>query len=178
MIHMKKQWITSGFLIALDQAVKLAIAFLAGGRQFVLIDAILRFEPHQNTHLNWLASMLKIKMPVLLMIALQLLLSAALILFYRYSRYSRPNTSRYLNLGFCTALAGIGCSFADVVFWGGSLDYLKLFDWFVFDIKDVYLNIGWIGIVLWLNSKAYKKDERHAVSFWSWLKAGKARISD
>jgi len=27
----------------------------------------------------------------------------------------------------------------DDIFWGGSLDYIQLFDWFIFDLKDVYL---------------------------------------
>lgn len=40
--------------------------------------------------------------------------------------------------------AGIVCVFIDTAFLGGSLDYVYLKPLYIFDLKDVYLNVGWI----------------------------------
>jgi len=48
--------------------------------------------------------------------------------------------TKLLNISISFVIAGIICSFIDVVFWGGSLDFIGLFDWFIFDMKDVWLN--------------------------------------
>ena len=169
---MKKQLAVAGLLVTLDQLVKVIIARVALGQSVVLIPGILRFEPYQNTNLNWFASMADIVMPIVVMVVLQLLVAAAIVLFYRYQRYQSVKVNLWLNLGFCAALAGVVCSFIDVLFWRGSLDYMGFLNWFIFDMKDIFLNVGWISIFIWLctpDSKA-RKDSR--ASFRSWLRNG------
>ena len=58
--------------------------------------------------------------------------------------------TKLLNISISFVIAGIICSFIDVVFWGGSLDFIGLFDWFIFDMKDVWLNAGLIGGIIWV----------------------------
>ena len=169
---MKKQWFIAGLLIALDQLVKIFIWHFAMKERIVFIPSILRFEPFQNTSLNWFASMANIVMPIFLMVILQLSTAIGITLFYRYQRYTSAKANLWLSLGFCMVLAGIGCSFIDVVFWGGSLDYIGLFNWFIFDMKDVFLNVGWISFVVWFNSKDYKAKENESISFKSWISNG------
>ena len=51
------------------------------------------------------------------------------------NRYSIPTV--LLILGLSTGFRKL----IDDIFWGGSLDYIQLFDWFIFDLKDVYFTI-------------------------------------
>ncbi len=169
---MKKQWLIAACLIALEQSVKLVIWNFAMDVRITLIPIVLRFEPFQNTNLNWFASMADIVMPVIIMVVLQLAVLVGLTLFYRYQRYLAAKPNIWLSLGFCTAAAGIGCSFLDVVFWGGSLDYIGFLNWFIFDMKDVFLHMGWISIVIWFGSKAYKSRKTESTPFMSWIKNG------
>ncbi|GGH09416.1 signal peptidase II [Paenibacillus segetis] len=169
---MKKQWLIAGLLIALDQLVKIFIWNFALEKRLIFIPNVMRFEPFQNTNLNWFASMANIVMPIFFMVVFQLSAAIAVTLFYRYQRYTSEKTNLWLSLGFCMALAGIGCSFLDVVLWGGSLDYIGLFDWYIFDMKDVFLNAGWISILIWFNSKAYKSRKNESISFKTWMSNG------
>jgi signal peptidase II len=168
----------SGILAALDQAVKLIILERYKGVPSVLVPGVLRFDPVQNQNLSWIAILADIKMPAFVMIVIQVLLASLLVVFFSYQRFVRPGKNLMLSLGFCAAFSGILCSFIDVVFWGGSLDYIGFLNWFVFDMKDVFLNIGSIAIVIWLNSNAGRENENEnekgkekaGVSFAVWLK--------
>ncbi|NLO49204.1 MAG: signal peptidase II [Clostridiales bacterium] len=168
---MRKYLVISSFLAALDQAVKLVILERYQGIPTVIIPGIIRFDPVQNENLNWIASMANIKMPVYAMIAIQVLLAFVLIVFFSYQRFTSPDNHRLISIGFCAAFSGILCSFIDVVFWGGSLDYIGFLNWFVFDMKDMFLHIGSIFIVIWLNSCAYKDKSKEGVTFTTWLKS-------
>lgn len=44
--------------------------------------------------------------------------------------------------------AGAICSFIDSLFWGGSIDYIRLFTWFTFDLKDCYISAVLVLIVI------------------------------
>ena len=169
---MKKQWLIVGLLIALEQSVKLLIWNFAMDARVIFIPHILRFEPFQNTNLNWFASMANVVMPIFVMVVFQFAALIALTLFYRYQRYLAGKPNPWLSLGFCMAAAGIFCSFIDVVFWGGSLDYIGFLSWFIFDMKDVFLNVGWISIVIWFSSKAYQSREAELIPFGAWFKNG------
>jgi signal peptidase II len=169
---MKKHWLAAALLVALDQAVKLLIAHNVMGARVVWIRDVLRFEPFQNTNLNWVSSMAGIVLPVFVLVIFQAAVAFGLVLFYRYQRAVSPRQNIWLSLGFSLTFAGAACAFIDVVFWGGSIDYIGLFNWFIFDMKDVFLNAGWISIVLWFLSKEYKAGEHKDITFRSWLLKG------
>ncbi len=44
-------------------------------------------------------------------------------------------------------MAGTICSLIDKIFWGGSLDFLSIPGFFIFDLKDCYLTVGEILFV-------------------------------
>jgi len=169
---MKKQWLIAGILIMLEQSIKVLIWNFAMEKRITFIPNSLRFEPYQNTNLNWIASMASIVAPVFLMVLFQFTAAIGIMLLYRYQRYLAAQSNLWLDVGFCTALTGIICSFIDVVFWGGSLDYIGLFDWFIFDMKDVFLHVGWISIFIWFNSSAYKTRKAEITPFKVWLLSG------
>jgi len=111
------------------------------------------------------------------MVALQFLFLAASILAYRYFIYLLDTKRSVVNGFLAFAAAGICGSFADVVFWGGSLDFVRLIDWFTFDLKDVYLWASLIFLLIYLigYQKAYhrlSKEERKQKGFLRWIKKG------
>lgn len=176
---MKKQWLITGILAAVDQTIKLLIAHFAIDKMIIWIPSVLRFEPFQNTNLNWFASMANFKTPVIGMIFLQITAIAGLLLFFRFQTYKVGAKSRLLSGAFCFASAGILCSFIDVVFWGGSLDFIGLFNWFIFDTKDVFLNTGWILALIWTwrhekkLKKSYSNDlNTEDIAFAIWFRSG------
>lgn len=157
---LKKPLFFTAALIALDQAVKLLISKSALNASMVLIPGTLLFKPTQNTHLNWIASMAGYKTPVWMMITLQIVVLVLVTLLFRYLTYRSGSRQPLLLAFFTFVAAGIGCSFIDVVFWGGSLDFLGLFSWFVFDTKDIYLNTSSVFLVLWVIKNEKGKEHR------------------
>lgn len=170
---MKRPILPGIVLIALDQAVKLAIAGFCAGARIVLISGVLRFGPVKNTYLTWISSIAGYKTPVCLMVAFQIVALALIVLSYRYLTYRAFGRQAMLRLFFSFCAAGVSCSFLDVAFWGGSLDFLGLFDWFVFDIKDLYLDTAAIILTLWAiwyerekRCGRLPRPKRHAFTVW------------
>jgi signal peptidase II len=165
-------------LIAMDQSIKLLIANYFINDITVLLPNILFFRPVQNTHLNWIASIFEYKAPALLMIMIQIFALIIIMILYRYLSYLWMKGKKLLNGMMLFFVSGIVCSFIDVVFWGGSLDFLRLFNWFTFDLKDVYLNIGIIFLLIYTANYYFKvyfkmsRAERKQTGFWIWIKKG------
>jgi signal peptidase II len=163
-------------LIAIDQVIKLAISRFALNALVILIPGALYFHPVQNTNLNWFASMASLQTPVWLMVVIQatiLLLILAARRFFTYRSGCQPLLEAFTVF----IAAGIGCSFVDVVFWGGSLDFMGLFHWFIFDTKDVYLNTASVFLILWVIKREKEHSQKpQGPSGWpallQWLKAG------
>lgn len=179
-----KKIIIGAILISIDQLIKLWIFKFLMGINVVLIPQVLRFHPVQNINLNWIASIVDYKTTVIQMVILQLVFVIIVLLFYRYMAYcsySNQLERLLMKLFVLSFIVGICCSFIDVVFWGGSLDFVRLFDWDTFDTKDVYLTASQIFLFFYLikyikryyglNSKQ-RKLLKNQQSIKEWIKAG------
>lgn len=166
-------------LVLADQTAKLLISQLAMRDRFSIIPGFLHFHPVQNRNLSWIASIADYNTPVAQMIVIQIAAAVVTAIVYGYcvflSEEKQPHLSRFL-LFF---ESGILCSFLDVVFWGGSLDFIALLNWFVFDVKDVYLSLGVISLLLFCMDDLQKyyrlnKEERNRLKkqrgFFQWIK--------
>ena len=177
-VDVKKFFVFSLTLIVIDQLIKLFISHYYINVGVVLFPGILFFDPIQNTNLNWIASIIDYKIPVLLMVVIQILALVVTLLSCRYLSYLWIQGKKWLNGWLIFFVAGISCSFVDVLFWGGSLDFIRLFDWFTFDFKDIYLDIGLIFLLLYITNyytKIYRKmstTERKQTAIWLWIKKG------
>lgn len=177
-VDVKKTLTFISGLIAIDQIIKLIIANHFIKVDLELLPNILSFRPVQNRNLSWIASILEYKAPVLLMIANQVVALIIFYLSYRYLSYLWIQGKKFLKVMIIFLISGTGCSFIDVVFWGGSIDFIRLFDWFTFDIKDVYLDIGIAFLLLFIVNyyvKVYHKmdkEERKQTGISIWLKKG------
>ncbi len=174
---MRRNIISIAALIALDQGVKLLILFIFIDQTIVLIPGVLALKPVINTNLSWIASMADYQTPVALMVFLQLAFLALAVLMRRYCIYLLSSARNLADISFSFLTAGVGCSFIDVVFWGGSLDFLRLFNWFTFDGKDVFLTLCIFFLILFLIryekfGHSLSKEERRSRSFGQWLTKG------
>lgn len=173
---MKKPFTISLFLILIDQMVKIFITRHYIGTEVILLPDILLFRPIQNTNLSWLASVFDYKMSVLSMLVLQVFSLLSILVIYHYLSYLWTERKGLLKFMLSCHIAGISCSFIDVMFWGGSWDFIRLFDWFTFDLKDVYLNAGTISVFLYCilyHFKIYNKMskiERKEAGIFLWIK--------
>ena len=165
-------------LIAIDQAVKLFIAQFYINVEIIFIQGVLLFRPVQNTNLLWVASVAENKPSVYMVIIIQIFAALMVVLIHRYISYIWNNHQGMLNTYLILSLSGVCCSFIDVVFWGGSLDYIRLFDWFTFDMKDAFLTFSQVLLILSLlfvyMPHYYKlsKEERKQHGILHWIKKG------
>ncbi|WP_440895501.1 signal peptidase II [Amphibacillus sp. Q70] len=175
---MKKPFIFSLLLILIDQMVKIWITRYYLGIKIVWIPNIIRFRPVQNTNLTWMASLLDYQMSIFSMLIIQVFFLFLTLIIYRYLSYLWLERQRPLKIMLACYIAGISCSFIDVAFWGGSWDFIRLFDWFTFDLKDIYLNVGAISVLFYVipyHFKVYRKmnrTERKDTGVILWIKRG------
>jgi signal peptidase II len=112
------------------------------------------------------------------MIVIQIIILTAIILLYRYFSYLWIQGKKYLYGMLIFYVSGITCSFIDVIFWGGSIDFLRLFDWFTFDLKDVYLDCGTAFLLLYMVNYEIKiyhkmnKAKRKQTGILIWIRKG------
>lgn len=179
---MKRLFVIFIGLIIIDQTIKLLISNYFINADIVILQNILFFRPIQNTNLNWIASIIEYKTPLLFMIVIQIFVLTTIILLYRYFSYLWIQGKKFLYGMLTFYISGLTCSFIDVVFWGGSLDFLRLFDWFTFDLKDVYLDMGTAFLLFFIVSyetKVYSKMskvKRKQTGIWIWIKKGMPSI--
>jgi signal peptidase II len=75
---------------------------------------------------------------------------------YRFycKQYAREKSKFIAKLIYTLGLSGMSCSIIDKVFWKGSLDYISIKYFFVFDIKDCYFSTSVIlFLVLYYKNK-------------------------
>lgn len=178
-----KRIIIGAGLISADQLLKLWIFRFFRNSNVVLIPQVLRFHPVQNKNLNWIASVADYKTTVIQMAVLQAAAVILALLAYRYLAYcSGGRWERLLSKLFILFfVAGICGSTLDVMLWGGSLDFIRLFNWFTFDVKDIYLSASVLFLILY--SLAYlkryyrldsqqRKQLKNLQRIRQWIKAG------
>ena len=154
----------------------------------VFFDNVLYFCPMQNTQgfnivITRLASALFdvdiSHPPFALQIGLVIFVAGLTLFAALYFVYVSKEFHRFIYCYLLFMIVGTVCRLIDAIFWGGSIDYIGLFDWFIFDLKDVYITAGGTFAVLALIRylRAYyklDKEERkqQGKGFWAWMKKG------
>ena len=171
-------------LVSIDQALKLFAAQFMD-REFVLIQNTITIRVVQNIHLNWIAHRTDFMMPLSMAIGLNIVWISFLIIGIRYFAYCTSNWKKYtsvLTVSFILGISGSICAFIDHVLWGGSIDYILLFDWPIFDLKDLYILFAIITIIFYyfayrlLHFRKLSKKEQKRITdeekFLYWVKCG------
>ncbi|MDD3172405.1 MAG: signal peptidase II [Herbinix sp.] len=133
-------------LVMLDQAIKLYIAKFLMDKKFI-IGNILGFKPYLNVKYSWINSMTNMGISLTLHILLVIVLLLCILIIYDFieTKYSMNTYGHSL---FAFLIAGAACSLIDKVAWGGSLDYVLLNGFFIFDLKDCYISVFEVMLIL------------------------------
>ncbi len=145
-------------LILIDQAIKIYISVNFLNKNFYFIDHILGFKPHLNTEYSWLNSISNMGIGLKTHIIFTIIIFLVSVAIYDFMK-NKYKTGKLENRLFIFLFAGTLCSLIDKVFWGGSLDYIRLEGFFIFDLKDVYITIFEIIVILCIifNYKGLRK---------------------
>jgi signal peptidase II len=173
----KKIVLLTALLMIIDQGVKVVIFTQYMGVELVFIPNVLYFEPVQNIHLNYFGSLLGYKMPMPAVILFNIMGFTLVLGLTRYCLFLTEKHNNLPRMSLAFGTAGIFGALIDSVFWGGSIDFILLFDWFTFDMKDVYLNIVVALIVLYMlfytpQYNRLSKEDRNKCGIMQWIKHG------
>lgn len=127
-------------LTAIDQLVKYIVNRFFFQTVFEIIPGILAFRPVHNTDMSWFGSLgLQIFANYYVTVIINLLIFIIAIVLYRYIYVNMEVRGKLTQTIFIFLFAAILCSTIDRIFWGGSIDYIRLEGFFTFDIKDCYM---------------------------------------
>lgn len=149
-------------LIVIDQYIKIYINNNIMNINFYFINNIIGFNPHINKFYSWIGSLLHLKVNILPYIIINTILLFLIIMFYNFLG-QKNKLDKIVNTSYIFLISGTVCSLIDKIFWGGSLDYINLEGFFIFDLKDVYITIFEIIVIFCFifNYKGFRKlDEK------------------
>ena len=129
-----------GLLVFLDQCIRLYINHNLIDKNFNILSDYIQFKPHLNVQYSWINSLFNLGINRTIHIISAMLILAFLCLVYIFVRtmYIRI---QLIEVVFILTFGASICSLIDKMFWGGSLDYISLKGLFIFDLKDLYITI-------------------------------------
>ncbi len=164
----KKAIILFIVLVSFDQLLKLYIYKNHMDLRFNIIPGILKFYPIQNTSYSYIGAVFgKVFANYLFNIFTRLLSAYVILRTISYIKYRKINLGRFGRVTLVFLVSGFICSTIDVLVWKGSIDFVELFNWFIFDTKDLYLTIF---IIIILYSMLFKKDFWNNIDTDDWEK--------
>lgn len=176
-----KIFISVLLLVLVDQVIKSVISNNFMEKEFYFIDNILGFKTIINTKYSWINSIMNLRigyLPHVIVNSIIVFLSIAIFFFVR----ERYQENKVVYLAFLLLIAGGLCSLIDKLFWGGSLDYILLKGFFVFDLKDVYISIFETIVVACLifNYKGFRRfnEKKFYHDFMSYVKTKLLRLEE
>jgi len=147
-------WILTFILILIEQGIKLVINNNYLGESIPILKPWLYFHPKFNRDYSWFNSMLNLGVGKGIHILIVVILILLAFLLYKFIN-KKTETTRLIDATFAFLFSGAICSLIDKVFWNGSLDYILFNDMFIFDLKDVFINV-FIGLVILMMVIDYK----------------------
>jgi len=151
-------------LSGLDQAVKLIVHIRFMDAFTEIIPGFLTFEPVFNDKHSYINALLyshfNLNLGKFFHVILFLAIAVIMIYLYRYLLHRINRNKKLLAVAASFELAGLLCALTDNIIWRkGTLDFIRLKDYFTFDLKDVYINlfIGLFAIYVLLNIRDIRK---------------------
>ena len=144
-----RKLIFAGSLVVIDQIIKIINSLYFVDNRMVLGN-LLGFSPYLNTNqLSIFNNELSMNLSSTILIILNVLIIFLVVVFYLYfKKQSKQENIRYLNIMFIFLISGTSCSLIDKIFWGGSLDYIRILSQ-IADLKDIYLLLGAVFYFIW-----------------------------
>ena len=129
-------------LFTIDQVIKIIINLYFLDVRFDIIPPLFYFKPMFNLKYSYVSSLFNLGMGFWMHILIYCFVTVFLIVSYDFLRTVSGN-SKMINIAFIFGFAAVLSVLIDSFFWIGTLDYIYLKPLFVFDLKDVYINI-WV----------------------------------
>lgn len=135
-------------LISIDQLLKLFIYKNYIDCKFIIVRHLLEFCPKINRNMSYAGNFIKLFSNIEVAVIFNILIIFIFITGYAYyiERVRVPGKIAILIL--ISGLAGSICSLIDKLLWGGSLDYIRIPNFFIFDLKDIYLALAEILFII------------------------------
>ncbi|MEX0982134.1 MAG: signal peptidase II [Bacteroidales bacterium] len=135
-------WIFLILAVGLDQAIKTYLFSLEWETLSIpLIEPVFYLQPTQNTLGSYLWVLLNFeKSSHILNIILFAVIGFLFVEIWRF--YTRRKRNSFWINGFIHLfLAGLFANIIDNAYWGGSLDYITIRPFYTFDLKDMYITL-------------------------------------
>ncbi|MDF2686927.1 MAG: putative lipoprotein signal peptidase [Clostridia bacterium] len=145
--YIKQYGIFLAAFIAADQLIKIIINTFFFKFNFDIISGIFTFSPVINPKLSWGSYFIDFLNNPFFIYTLNILIIIIYISGYSFYRSRVEKPGIWATLIFLFGLSGSICGLIDRLFWGGSLDYIKIPHFFVFDLKDCYLTVSEIILI-------------------------------
>jgi hypothetical protein len=141
-------------LITIDQAIKILIHNVYGNVHFEIIPSLFEFKPTFNVKHSWINTLLDknfgINVGLIPHMILYILLGIFIPMYFSYFRNNIPVDKNLIGIAIIFMTAAVLCALSGNLIWkNGTLDYIYLKPWFVFDLKDLYVDFGIITFLIY-----------------------------
>lgn len=134
-------------LVLIDQSIKIYIYNNLMNKEFYIFGSIIGFSPIINTKYSYFNSFGNMEIGLITHIVLNIVMLFLILIIFDFIK-ERYSNNKIIYCLFVLACAAAICSLIDKVFWGGSLDFISFKNFFIFDLKDVYISIFQIVAML------------------------------
>jgi lipoprotein signal peptidase len=140
--------------VLIDQAIKIFINAGYYNAQVEIIPSLVEFKPTFNTHHSWVNSLLNSNLGInvgqIPHILLYIMLGILIPMYFTYFRNRMPKGKKLIDVAIVFLMSAIVCALSGNIIWReGTLDYIYLIPLFVFDLKDVYIDLGMALFILY-----------------------------
>ena len=108
--------------------------------RFVIIPSLIEFYPKFNYDFSYINQKLGAGMGLWLHTFLIVLATLAITLWYKFMQYISQK-AKVVDVSFIFFISAIACVLSGYFIWNGILDFIYLVPLFIFDLKDIYVNI-------------------------------------
>lgn len=141
-------------LITIDQTIKILIQNFYGNIHFEIIPSLFEFKPTFNVKHSWVNTLLNkyfgLNVGLLPHVILYILIGIFVPMFFSFFRNNIPANKKLIDSAIVFFMAAVICALIGNLIWkNGTLDYIYLKPWFVFDLKDLYSDLGVITFLIY-----------------------------
>lgn len=134
-------------LIIIDQGIKIIIFNFHTEVTFEIIPTLLEFKPKFNINHSWVNSLLNknfgINVGVLPHLILYVMIGLFVPMYFSFFRNKVSCNKKLIDTSTIFIMATVLCALIGNTIWkNGTLDFIYLKPLFIFDLKDVYSDVG------------------------------------
>jgi hypothetical protein len=151
-------------LITIDQVIKILIHNLYEDIHFEIIPSLFEFKPIFNVKHSWINSLLNknfgVNVGLIPHVILYILIGIFILMVFSYFRNNISAGKKLIDIAIVFMTAAVLCALIGNIIWkNGTLDYIYLKPLFVFDLKDLYIDLGIITFLIYAfkNRGQFKK---------------------